>query len=78
MATVVVARFKLDPEQIGLLLLGVGMAGLLLMVTFTVPAPLLHPFTVVVRLYAPDIDVVALVKLGFCEVEVKPLGPDQA
>jgi hypothetical protein len=60
------------------LLEAVGAARFGLTVTSTVPAVLVQPFTVAVTEYVPDAAVVALVIEGFCEDEVKLLGPVQA
>jgi hypothetical protein len=47
-------------------------------VTIVVPVADVHPLTVAVTLYVPEAAVVALAIVGFCKVEVKPLGPVQA
>ena len=49
-----------------------------LTVAVVVPAVLVHPLTVAVTLYNPVAAVVALAIVGFCKVDVKPLGPVQA
>jgi hypothetical protein len=47
-ATVVVLKFNVCPTQTGLLLVGAGVAGIGLMITFVVPADPVHPLTVTV------------------------------
>jgi hypothetical protein len=70
-------RLMSSPSQTGELLDTVGEGGALFTVTSTVPAVLVHPFTVNVNEYVPDSAVVALVIDGFCCAEVKPFGPVQ-
>ena len=41
------------------------------------PAAAVQPLEVTVKLYVPDAAVVAFVIDGFCNVELKPLGPVQ-
>ena len=53
------------PGQTGLLLLAVGVAGIGLTVTVVVPARLVQPFTVIVKLYVPPIAAVAFAIVGF-------------
>jgi hypothetical protein len=72
-----VVRFSAFPLHTGVLLDAVGAAGVLLTTTATVPIPDVHPFTVTVTLYVPDIAVVALVMLGFCAEDTNELGPVQ-
>jgi hypothetical protein len=45
--------------------------------TTVVPAALVHPLTVTVKLYVPAMAVVADDLTGFCNVDVNPPGPDQ-
>ena len=47
------------------------------MVTVVVAAELVHPLTVAVMEYVPEPAVVTPAMVGFCEVEVKLLGPFQ-
>jgi hypothetical protein len=63
------------PEQYGPVLEAVGVAGTAFTTTEVVPAVLAHPPTVTVALYVPDIAVVELAIVGFCNVEVYPAGP---
>ena len=70
-----VERLMVLPTHTGVLLDAVGVAGVLLTVTATVPIAEVHPFVVTVRLYVPDIATVALVMLGFCTEETKLFGP---
>src|SRR5204863_158936 len=63
------------PSQYGPPLLAVGVAGAALTTTFVVPAAEVHPFTVIVTEYVPASAVVALERVGFCCVDVKPFGP---
>jgi hypothetical protein len=46
--------------------------------TEVVPAGLVQPLTVSVKLYVPPIAVVALALVGFCELEVNDEGPVHA
>ena len=46
-------------------------------VTVVVPADEVQLFTVAVTEYVPPFAVVALAMVGFCRLEVKPLGPVQ-
>ena len=75
--TVGVVRFNVEPEHSGLLLPGVGVAGIGFTVTVTVPGRLVHPPTVTVTEYVPEAATVALVIEGFCRVEEKLFGPVQ-
>ena len=64
------------PVQIGLGVAdAVGAAGIGLIVTVTVPAGPVHPFSVAVTEYVPAFDEVAGDITGFCEAEVNPFGP---
>jgi len=64
------------PAQYGPNCVKVGVT-LVLTVTLTVPAELVHPLTVAVTLYCPVAAVVALDIVGFCNVDVNPFGPVQ-
>ena len=75
---VLAVRDKVFPEHTGLLLPGVGAAGVWLIVTETVPAGPVHPSTVAVTEYVPDAAVVTLATVGFCDDEEKPFGPVHA
>jgi hypothetical protein len=66
------------PAQYGPLLLAVGVAGIALTTTFVLPAAEVQPFTVIVTEYVPASAVVALARVGFCCVDVKPFGPVHA
>ena len=70
-------RFRVWPEQIGPLLLGTGVAGVRLTVAAVEPAAEVQPLEVTVKLYVPVAAVVAFAIDGFCNVELKPLGPVQ-
>ena len=72
---VLAVRFNGEPEQTGLLEEAVGVPGRLLTATEVVPAALAQPETVAVTLYVPEAAVVGVAMVGFCNVEVKPLGP---
>lgn len=65
------------PTQTGELEAAVGVAGIGLITTVTVPAVLVHPATVTVTEYVPEAAVVTLVMEGFCKEEEKLLGPVQ-
>lgn len=69
-------RFKLDPEQIGLLLLATGAAGVGFTTTETVAGALEHPLKTV-TVYVPLAAVVALGIVGFWFEDVNPFGPAQ-
>src|SRR3954469_25295070 len=66
------------PAQYGPPFDAVGVAGMALTTTFVVPAAEVQPFTVIVTEYVPASAVVALARVGFCCVEVKPFGPVHA
>src|SRR5436190_19942519 len=66
------------PAQYGPPLVAVGVAGIALTTTFVLPAALVQPFTVMVTEYVPASAVVALLRVGFCNADVKPFGPVQA
>ncbi len=77
MAELVNVRF--DPEHIGL---GVALAdtadGTTFTVTVEVVADVLPQAFVAVTVYIPASTVVTANADGFCDVEVKPFGPDHA
>lgn len=64
-ATALVVRFSVAPTHNGLLLEGVGAAGIGLTVTAVVPAALMQPLTVMVTEYVPVASVVAAAMDGF-------------
>ena len=64
------------PEQIASNVVELVTDGIALTVTTTVPAGEVHPATVSVKEYVPDIAVVAFAILGFCKAEVNAGGPD--
>src|SRR5436190_7189 len=66
------------PSQYGPPLVAVGVAGVALTTTFVLPAALVQPLTVTVTEYVPASAVVALLRVGFCSVDVKPFGPVHA
>ena len=76
-ATAEVLSAKVDPAQIGLLLVGAGVAGAGLTIAFTVPAALGQPLTVMVSEYVPVAAVVAATTDVFCVEAEKPFGPVQ-
>ena len=76
-ATVGVVRASVPPAQIGPLFAAVGVAGIALTVAVVVPARDVQPATVTVTEYVPVASVVAAGMDGFCNVEVKALGPVQ-
>ena len=63
------------PEQTGVLLDAVGVAGVVLTTTTAVPTPDVHPFVVTVTLYVPAIAAVAPDRVGFCREEENEDGP---
>jgi hypothetical protein len=73
-----VKRAIVAPSQYGPPFDALGVAGAALTTTFVVPAAEGQPFTVIVTEYVPASAVVALVRVGFCSAEVKPVGPVQA
>lgn len=68
-------KLKFCPVQTGELLPAEGADGVWLIVTEVVPTGPVHPFSVAVTEYIPDASVVTLAMVGFCEAEVKLLGP---
>src|SRR4029078_1775750 len=66
------------PSQYGPPVEAGGVAGIALTTTFVVPAAEVQPLTVTVTEYVPASAVVAFARVGFCSVEVKPLGPVHA
>ena len=66
------------PEHTGELLVAAGVAGNEFTTTVVVPARLVHPPTVTVKLYVPAIAAVAPVRVGFWVADVYPDGPVQA
>jgi hypothetical protein len=70
-------KLRVLPAQSVELLEAVGVPGIPLIVTLTVPAALAHPFTVWVTEYIPVARVVAPTMVGFCKFEVKVFGPVQ-
>ena len=66
--TVGVDRFNVCPTQSGELLDAVAV-GVVFTVTFTLEV-LVHPLAVTETVYVPLIAVVALVRVGFCAVDV--------
>jgi len=76
-ATVGVVRVKVVPEQTGLLLPAVGVEGIGLTVTTTIPAALVQPPTVTITEYVPDAATVAFGMDGFCNADEKLFGPVQ-
>ena len=75
-AVVVAVRFNALPEHTIELLVSVGAGGVGL-ITTTVVADELHVPSIAVTVYVPDAPVVTDARLGFCNVDVKPPGPDQ-
>jgi hypothetical protein len=59
------------------LLPAVGGLGVEFTITFTVPAGLLQPDTVITREYTPAARVLAPITAGFCTLDVKLFGPLQ-
>jgi hypothetical protein len=76
--TVGVAREIVAPAQYGPVFEAVGVVGMGLTTTLVVPAADVQPLTVTVTEYVPASAVVALERVGFCNAEVKPVGPVQA
>jgi hypothetical protein len=74
-ATAVVVNVNVLPAQIGLLLPGVGVAGIGFTVTAVVPNVLVQPATDAVTEYVPVAAVVAPAIDGFCVDELKLFGP---
>jgi hypothetical protein len=77
-ATKLEVRFNVVPVQTGELLESVGTAGALLIVTTTVPAGLVQPFTVIVKEYVPAFATVTPAILGFCNADENAFGPVHA
>lgn len=72
-----VERLIVFPEQTGVLLEAVGVAGVVLTTTTVVPCADVQPFVVTVILYVPAIATVAFVRVGFCAEETNAEGPVQ-
>lgn len=70
-------RESVFPEQTGELLPATGDAGGGLTVTLAVPAGPVQPLAAAVTEYVPDALVPAATITGFCNVDVKLLGPVQ-
>ena len=68
-------KFNVAPVHKGLLLLAVGVAGVGFTVTVVVPAGPVQPATVAETEYTPAQARVIPAMDGFCNAEVKPLGP---
>ena len=75
--TAAVLKFNVVPVQTGLLLLGLGVAGIGFTTTTIVPVGPAQPPTEAVTLYVPAANNVAPAIEGFCIAEVKPFGPVQ-
>lgn len=65
------------PAHTGELLPAVGVDGIEFTTTVVEPAGLVQPDTVTVTEYVPALAAAALLMLGFCDVDVKELGPVQ-
>lgn len=76
--TVFAVKLIAEPEQTGVLLPAVGVAGSAFTTTVAVPAKLVQPPAVTVTLYVPDMATVAEGRVGFCVALVKDDGPVQA
>jgi hypothetical protein len=76
-ATVFEVRFNAEPAQIGEFDPTVGAEGLGFTVTVTDADTLVHPLTVTVAEYVPEVAVVVPEMEGSSDVEVKPFGPVQ-
>lgn len=63
------------PAQRGLLLPAIGAVPRLLTITKTVAGLAVQPFCVTVTEYNPPAAVVTFGIVGFCKVELNPLGP---
>jgi hypothetical protein len=72
-----VVKFNVLPSHNGELLDAVGVAGIALITTASVPGADVHPSTVTVTLYVPAIAVVTFGRVGFCVVELNSEGPVQ-
>ena len=70
-------RFNVEPSQIGLLLPGVGAAGVAFTITAIVPAGPGQPFTIATTEYVPVAEATGETIDGFCKVDVNPFGPVQ-
>ena len=71
-------KLIVEPAHNGVFPPAVGAAGIELTVTLVVPGGPVHPLKLMVAEYVPLADVPAVGIVGFCEVDVKPLGPVQA
>ncbi len=67
----------MEPWRIGTLFVTDGEAGFVFITTFVADDWELQLFTEVVKLYVPAFIELILFITGFCNAEVKPLGPVQ-
>jgi hypothetical protein len=72
----VVVNVIVLPTQTGLLLPGVGAAGIGFTTTVVVPNVLVQPATVAVTEYVPLAATVAPAIVGFCTADENEFGPD--
>jgi hypothetical protein len=70
-------KLSVDPAHKEELLPAVGALGIGLIVTLVVPGGPVHPLKVIVTEYVPLFDTVVAPMVGFCTVDVNPLGPVQ-
>ena len=73
--TKVAVKLMLPPVHTGELFAAVGVAGIELTVTDTVPGIEVQPAAVATTLYIPLAPTGALGTTGFCKEELKPEGP---
>jgi hypothetical protein len=70
-------RFSVRPTHAGVFAPNAGAEGTARTVTLKVPGRLVHPPLLAVTEYMPVARLEAPVMAGFCEDDVKPLGPVQ-
>ena len=73
--TVLAVSDNVFPEQTGVLLPAVGAEGVVFTTTEVVEIALVQPLFDAVREYVPAFAVVIFAIVGFCDDELKPLGP---
>ena len=76
-ATLVAVKVRLLPSHTGELLLTTGEGGVALTAIDALAGRLEHCPTVTITLYVPASDKLTLLTVGFCKVDVNPLGPVQ-
>ena len=66
-----------EPWHTGLLLVATGVAGVAFITTSVAPVSLMQPAIEATTWYTPESATITEFIVGFCKVDVKPLGPVQ-